>query len=211
MAGIGAFDEHFRDYEQWFSEHGSVYRCELRAVGHMLPASGDGLEVGVGSGKFAEPFGIKFGVEPSRAMRRLAESRGVEVCGGVAEELPFDDGRFAFVLMVTTICFLDDPDRAFQEVRRVLTDGGVVVVGFVDKDSPLGRIYQEHKDENPFYREATFYSTAEVLALLQRNGFTQPQVIQTVFGKLNEIHTVQDFKSGWGEGGFVTVRACKTH
>lgn len=209
MAGINAFDTHFQEYEQWFSDHGCVYRSELRAIGHLLPAAGKGLEVGVGSGKFAEPFGIKYGVEPSRAMRRLAESRGIEVCGGTAEDLPFGDGQFDFVLMVTTLCFLDDADKSFQEVRRVLRSGGVVVVGFVDNGSPLGRLYQNHKDENPFYREATFYSTDQVLSLLDRSGFAQPQVIQTVFGELGAIHTVQDFTSGCGEGGFVAIRACK--
>jgi SAM-dependent methyltransferase len=210
MARIDAFDEHFREYEQWFSDNHCAYQSELNAVGHMLPATGEGLEVGVGSGRFAEPFGIKFGLEPSRAMRRLAESKGIEVYDGVAENLPFADERFDFVLLVTTICFVDDAGRCFQEVRRVLKDGGVFVVGFVDKDSPLGLVYQEHKEQNPFYREATFYSTGQVLSLLRRGRFDQPQVIQTVFGRLGDIDTVQDFKSGCGEGGFVVIRACRS-
>ncbi len=209
MARVDAFDKHFRKYEQWFSDNYYVYLSELRAVGHMLPAAGEGLEVGVGSGRFAEPFGIRFGLEPSRAMRRLAESRGIEVCDGVAEDLPFADERFDFVLMVTTICFVDDAGRCFREVRRVLKDGGVFVVGFVDKDSPLGRVYQKHKEGSPFYREATFYSARQVLSFLRGGGFDQPQVIQTVFGQLGDIDTVQDFKSGCGEGGFVVIRACK--
>jgi SAM-dependent methyltransferase len=209
MARVDAFDEHFREYEQWFSDNHYAYQSELNAVGHMLPATGEGLEVGVGSGRFAEPFGIKFGLEPSRAMRRLAESKGIEVYDGVAENLPFADERFDFVLLVTTICFVDDAGRCFQEVRRVLKDGGVFVVGFVDKDSPLGLVYQEHKEQNPFYREATFYSTGQVLSLLRRGRFDQPQVIQTVFGRLGDIDTVQDFKSGCGEGGFVVIRACR--
>jgi SAM-dependent methyltransferase len=209
MARIGPFDEHFREYEQWFLDNDCVYRSELKAVGHLLPAAGEGLEVGVGSGRFAEPFGIRFGVEPSRAMRRLAKSRGIEVYDAAAENLPFADGRFDFVLMVTTICFVDDADRSFQEVRRVLKNRGVFVVGLVDKDSPLGRVYQKRKGENPFYREATFYSTEEVLALLQRGGFEQPEVVQTVFGELVDVDTVQDFKKGHGEGGFVVVRASR--
>jgi SAM-dependent methyltransferase len=209
MARVDAFDRHFREYEQWFSDNCCAYRSELKAVGHMLPAAGEGLEVGVGSGRFAEPFGIKIGLEPSAAMRRLAQSKGIEVYDGVAESLPFAGERFDFVLLVTTICFVDDPDRCFQEARRVLKDGGVLVVGFVDKDSPLGRVYQERKEQNPFYREATFYSTRQVLSLLRRTGFYQPQVIQTVFGELGDIDTVQDFRSGCGEGGFVVVRACK--
>ena len=209
MARVDAFNKHFREYEQWFSDNYYAYQSELRAVGHMLPAAGEGLEVGVGSGKFAQPFAVKVGVEPSPAMRRLARSRGIEVHDGTGENLPFADERFDFVLMVTTICFLDDAFRAFQEVWRVLKDAGVFVVGFVDKDSPLGRVYQKRKDENPFYREATFFSTRQVLSLLRRARFGHPEVIQTVFGELGDIGAVQDFKKGYGEGGFVAIRACK--
>ena len=209
MPATAPFDEHSEAYEQWFSRNPEVYRSELKAVAHFIPASGEGLEIGVGSGKFAAPLGIRFGVEPSEAMRRLAGSRGITVCGGVAEDLPFPDGRFDFALMVTTICFVDDIEKSFREVRRVLRKGGLFLIGFVDRDSPLGRRYEQHKEENLFYREATFYGCREVLSLLDDSGFRNPRVIQTVFGPLEEIHGVQDFRSGYGEGGFVVIRAAR--
>jgi SAM-dependent methyltransferase len=201
------FDAHFKAYEEWFSRNPYVYRSELEAVAHFIPAGGDGLEIGAGSGRFAEPLGIKVGVEPSREMRKLARSRGIRVFNAVAEKLPFPAGRFDFALMVTTICFLDDIEKSFEEARRVLRKGGLFVIGFVDRDSPLGRIYQQRKEENLFYREATFYGCGEVVSLLQRSGFEAPRVVQTVFGALEEIHRVQDFRSGHGEGGFVVIRA----
>jgi hypothetical protein len=54
----------------------------------------------------------------------------------------------------------------------VLKPGGQAVVGLVDRDSPLGTKYQEHKTQHVFYREATFYSVAEVVSYLspQRGG-----------------------------------------
>ena len=126
-----------------------------------------------------------------------------------AEKLSFPEERFDFALMVTTICFIDDVDKSFQEVQRVLRSRGIFVIGFVDKDSPLGRTYQQRKDENVFYREATFYSSAEVISFFQQGGFENPKIIQTVFGKLEDIGSVQDFKNGYGEGGFVVIRAVK--
>jgi hypothetical protein len=84
-----------------------------------------------------------------------------------------------------------------------------VAVGFVDKDSPLGRVYQEHKEQDPFYREATLCSTRQLLSLLRRARFYQPQVIQTMFGRLGDIDTVQDFKSGCGEGASHWFRHAK--
>lgn len=64
MAKTGPFDRHSREYEHWFSEHSFVYRSELEAVGSLLSAGGEGLEIGVGSGRFAAPLGIRIGTGP---------------------------------------------------------------------------------------------------------------------------------------------------
>jgi SAM-dependent methyltransferase len=210
MARTEPFDTRAAAYDDWFVRYHRVYQTELKAVAHLLPASGEGLEVGVGSGRFAEPLGIKIGVEPSERMRKLAESRGITVYKGIAENLPFPDECFDFILITTTICFIDDVDKSFQEVHRVLGSHGSFVLGFVDKDGPLGRFYQRRKGENVFYREATFFGCAEVKFMLERSGFETPEIIQTVFGRLEDIGTVQDFKKGYGEGGFVVMRAVKT-
>ena len=209
MPRTGPFDQHAEEYEEWFDRNPYVYRSELEAVAHFIPANAEGLEIGVGSGKFAAPLGITYGVEPSNRMRRLAESRGIRVLEGVAENLPFPDARFDFALMVTTICFLDNAAGAFRETARVLRARGVFMIGFVDRDSPLGLIYQQRRESNRFYRQATFYGAAEVIDLLRQNGFEQPQAVQTVFGQMEEIRSVQSFKNGHGQGGFVVIRAKK--
>jgi ubiquinone/menaquinone biosynthesis C-methylase UbiE len=112
------------------------------------------LEVGVGSGKFALPLGIKTGVDPAGEMLKKAASAEIKVFRGVAESLPFADQSFDFVLMVTTICFVDNLVQSFMEAFRVLKDTGFIVVGFVDKDSNLGRQYLERKEKSKFYRRA---------------------------------------------------------
>jgi len=209
MPRTECFDQNLEQYEGWFDENRIVYQTEVEAVRHMLPKSGTGFEVGIGSGRFAIPLGIQAGVEPSEKMRRLAVQRGLKVYEGVGETLPFDDETYDFALMVTTICFLDDVERSFLEVRRVIRPGGSFVVGFVDRDSPLGKVYERHKHENAFYRDATFYSAKEVISHLERAGYAHIEAIQTVFGKLSGIDLIQDFKEGHGQGGFVVLRALK--
>jgi ubiquinone/menaquinone biosynthesis C-methylase UbiE len=95
------------------------------------------------------------GIEPSAAMRELARERGLDAVGGVAEQPPYPDDSFDTLLMVTTICFVDDIPLSLREARRVLRPGGHIVIGFVDRESPLGRDYLAHQAENVFYREAT--------------------------------------------------------
>jgi SAM-dependent methyltransferase len=159
MAKIEAFERFSDVYDAWFEENADKYEAELALIRRLLPASGaGGIEVGIGSGKFAVPFGIRTGVEPSREMAIKARLQGIQVIAGVAEHLPLIKDCFDFVLMVTTICFVDDLSATFAEAWRVLKPGGWFVVGFVDKESDLGRHYEAHRDQSRFYREATFFS-----------------------------------------------------
>ncbi len=206
---IEPFENHLKEYEDWFEKNGWVYRSELAAVRERLPKKGDGVEIGVGSARFAEPLGINFGVEPSPKMRRLARQRGVEVIDGVAENLPFVDGRFDYALMVTTICFLSDIELAFKEVFRVLKPNGSFIIGFVDKNSPLGKIYQSKKEKSLFYKIATFYSVEEVLGVLEKAKFKKFSFTQTVFSGLDKVKEEETAIDGYGKGSFVVIKAEK--
>ena len=205
MAKIQPFEEHLEEYEHWFVENRHAYQAELAAVRWHLPEGGRGLEIGVGSGLFAEPLKIQHGIEPSARMRAMASSRNIKVADGVAEKLPFEDSAFDYALMVTTICFVDDPEKALHEARRVVRPGGRVVVGFVDVESPVGRLYQKHQQENVFYRHATFFNAEEVRSLMEKVGFTDFRFTQTIFGMLDTITETEEVREGWGEGSFVVL------
>ena len=207
MARIAPFEKHTSRYEAWFDRHPWAYRSELRAVQHLLPGEHPQVEIGVGTGRFARPLGIPWGVEPSPRMAAVARTRGIHVVQAVAEHLPFAPGTIAVALMVTTICFLDDPLRALAEAARVLRPGGWLVIGFVDRASFLGRMYEQHKDKNAFYREATFYSVTDVQHMLRRTGFQDLVWVQTLFRPLPEVSTLEPVREGTGEGAFVVVRA----
>jgi SAM-dependent methyltransferase len=201
---VEPFERHYERYEGWFEEHRYAYLSELEAVRRLIP-KGEGMEIGVGSGRFAEPLGIKQGVEPSVKMAEIARRRGIRVIEGVAEELPFEDESFDFVLMVTTICFLDDAEKALREAHRVLKPGGSIIIGFIDRESPLGKEYLKHKEENVFYREATFYSVPEILSFLK--DFRHVSALQTIFRPLDSIDSIEPVLEGYGKGSFVVIRA----
>jgi ubiquinone/menaquinone biosynthesis C-methylase UbiE len=207
MARTEPFDKYLDEYEKWFIDNKYIYESELKAVEHFIPKDKKGIEIGIGTGRFAIPFGISEGVEPSTSMRNFASLKGLKVYDGTAENLPFADESYDFALMVTTICFVDDVRKSFLEVKRILKPGGTFIISLVDKLSALGKIYEKMKEQNKFYRFATFYSTDEVTKLLKENEFKCIEVIQTVFGDLSEIHEVQKFKEGYGEGGFVTIKS----
>lgn len=209
MPRVKPFEMYVKRYEEWFERNRNAYESELQAVKTLLPEGGTGIEIGVGTARFAAPLGITLGIEPSKAMREVARKKDIEVIEAVGENLPLADSQFDFVLMVTTICFLDDIAASFKEAYRVLKPEGAFVIGFVDRDSPLGKKYQKHKDENVFYKEATFYSVDEVISYLKKAGFKDFALAQTIFKDLQESESIQPVKEGYGEGSFVVVRGLK--
>ena len=209
MAKIEPFEKFPFKYDRWFKFNYHTYLSELQAIKDFLPKNGVGIEIGIGSGRFAKPLGIKLGVDPSSEMRIIARSRGIDVVNGIAESLPFNDRQFDFVLMITTLCFLDNVNAAFKEVFRVLKRNGYFIVGFIDKESPIGRLYQTQKSTNPFYKVAKFYSVYGVICYLRENDFVNLQYLQTLFHNSSEIREVEPVKVGFGEGSFVVVRAEK--
>ena len=102
---------------------------------------------------------------------KIACDRGLEVVKGVAETLPFGHSKFDFTLIVTTICFLDNIKAAFMEASRILKPGGCLVIGFIDKDSPIGKLYQQHKEDSVFYKLADFYSVEGVISHFSHQRF----------------------------------------
>lgn len=217
-------------YDRWFEKNRAAYLSELRAVGSLIPRFTRGLEVGVGTGRFAAPLSVSVGLDPSLSMIEVAMERGVLPVRGVAERLPFGDEKFDLVLMVTVIFLLEDQAAAFREAARVLKPGGSLVVGFIDRDSPIGRRYQgekdekggeeegdkrereeevEKKDKGGFYADASFLAPEEMAALLEEAGFRSLAFVQTLSCVPEDLQAVEALQPGYGRGSFVVVRGEK--
>jgi ubiquinone/menaquinone biosynthesis C-methylase UbiE len=209
MAKTEPFDNHLPEYEQWFEDNHYTFLSELEAIRKLLPQKGKGVEIGVGSGIFASALGIKEGCDPSGSMRKKAVRRGIKVIDCIAEKLPYEDESFDFALMVTTICFVDDPEKSLHEINRILKPRGEILIGFVDRDSQVGKKYIKEKDKSLFYKDARFFSTKEIHEFLQANDFIIGKTVQTVFGPLDNIKNIQQTENGHGKGSFIVSRGIK--
>ena len=205
MSGI--FDKHYKRYDAWYDKNKFVYLSELEAIRKVLPKEGKGLEIGVGTGRFAAPLGINMGIDPSMAMIHIAEQRGVNVCWGFGENLPFFEDTFYYTAIIITICFVKNPLKVLREAYRVLVNNGKLIIGIIDKNSFLGRYYQKKK--SIFYKEANFFGVRELAGLLEKEGFESLEYYQTIFGLPDEICSIQKPQKGFGKGDFAVITAEK--
>jgi ubiquinone/menaquinone biosynthesis C-methylase UbiE len=96
--------------------------------------SGRVLEIGGGTGANVPFYGERVDevmiTEPEEPMARRLERKlreaGVQarVVRAPAEELPFPDDSFDFVVSTLVLCTVVDPERALGEIHRVLKPGG---------------------------------------------------------------------------------------
>jgi SAM-dependent methyltransferase len=210
MAIMPVFEEGAQEYDAWFDRHRAVYESEIMALRRFLPPLQGGLEIGVGTGRFAVPLGLQVGVEPAKSMADLAHRRGITVVRGVAEALPFRDLSFHLAVLVTVLCFLPAPLLALREAARILKPGGRLIIGMIDRDSPLGQRYEAHKRESAFYHQAHFYPVRQVIDWIGKLPFRGVQTCQTLFRDLGETTGPEPVQDGHGGGGFVVIAAERT-
>lgn len=209
MARTAPFEAHSGRYDEWYVHHQAAYLSELLAVRALLPWRGLGLEIGVGTGRFAAPLGVQVGLDPAAAMLSRARQRNIMVVQGIAEALPFADRAFDYALMVVVLSFLDDAKSGMAEIARILQPNGVLVIGFLDHGCPAGRGYLARHAHKVFFRDATFFASAEVEGLLSEAGFRDLCWVQTLCHSPEETAEIEALRPGHGDGAFVVVRAVK--
>lgn len=194
------------EYESWFHENDLLFQSELEAIKQLMPDFRKGIEIGAGTGIFAQALGVREGVEPSAAMRKKSEARGIRVIDASAEKLPIADAVHDLVLMITVDCFLKNVRQAFEEIHRIMTSDGYLVIAFLDRSSPLGVVYETRKKNNPFYAAANLHSSAEIKKELAEAGFEILHTCQTIYELENKKQIVLP---GSGKGVFVVFQARK--
>ncbi|MDD5700695.1 MAG: class I SAM-dependent methyltransferase [Dehalococcoidales bacterium] len=201
------------EYDAWFDEKGKlIFEIEVKAFQEILPGlPKPWLEVGAGSGRFAQALGIDTGVEPSIEMVKIARSRGINTFLSKGEQQVFEDASFGTVFLITTLCFLESPLDVLKEAHRIIVPGGKIVLGVILKDSPWGKYYEQKKlESHPIYKYATFYRCSDVARLTLKAGFMGERIISTLLQSPGEVRYPEDPKEGYyTEAGFVIIVAAK--
>ena len=202
---VDHFEKTWKDYDEWYDKHPALYRSELAALKMAFP-SGVGLEIGVGTGRFAAPLGVRFGLDPAIHMLRLAKQRGIGVVQGAGESLPFKDESLDFVQIVFVVEFVSNLPLFLGEALRTIKSGGALILGFIDKDSQWGRFYASSPSHRRYFHPP---SPRELLSILAKIGLEFECAYQTLFQPPPDITQQEGPMKGFGEGGFVVIKAKK--
>lgn len=85
---------------------------------------------------------------------------------------------------------------------------GQLIIGFINRESARGRLYEARKDASTFYRDARFYSVADVADWVKAAGFGSLRFCQTLFGNPGESATKDlEIRDGSRDGAFVVLSA----
>lgn len=201
------FDPISKEYDQWFDDNPNTFRSELEAMKYFLPKQGKGVEIGVGTGRFAVELGIKYGIEPSENMASLAKQRGIDVLIANAELLPFDKETFDFAIMVTVDPFVQDIEKVYHEIFRILKSEGKLIVGTLHKEGAIAQKYIGMSNSE-VYKCAQFHSVFETIQQLKTSGFKTFKTCQSLFTMLPVV--VETPIPGHDKGSFVVIKAVKT-
>ena len=209
------FDSHASEYDAWYdTEAGkAIFAREVDCLKPFLHGySRPYLEIGVGSGRFAQALGVEYGVDPAPAVLEKAKSRGIKVRRAVGEKLPFPDGNFGGVLIALTLCFVDDPAMVIHEASRVLVPGGGLALGLILQGSPWAEFYaKKGKEGHPIYSQARFFSKDEVEHLLMLSGFKELQYRSVLFQPPGQsiYHTEKPVDGYFKDAGFAAIGSRK--
>jgi len=184
---VEAFNLVAASYDDWYNhpQGSQVFDAERKAVHHMIPATGLGLEIGAGTGIFAESLTSDertvICLDPSTEMIGKARSRGLPCILGYGDLLPIRVDTLDFSYMVTVLEFITEPEKVFKEIRETAKDNAVLSVLFINSDSSWGELYREIGSKgDPVFRHAKIYTLEEAYRLLNAAGYRVTSVLGTL-------------------------------
>jgi ubiquinone/menaquinone biosynthesis C-methylase UbiE len=119
----------------------------------LRDVTGEVLEIGAGTGanfKYYKTGAHVVAIEPDPYMLERARGRAAQASATIAlqqvaaEELPFEDATFDFVIDTLVLCSVREPSTVLAEIKRVLKPGGELrLYEHVRYQNPVGALSQD--------------------------------------------------------------------
>jgi malonyl-CoA O-methyltransferase len=181
-----AFHQHAGEYDRHATVQKRVVdRLMSLAQSHLSGVPADVLDIGCGTGQLLSSLGRRYphsrlyGLDLAYNMIRCSAERlgqGATLVNGDAEQLPFRGNAFDLVVSSSTLQWIEDLDRFFQQCHRVVRPGGFVCLAFFG-----GRTMWELQE---CYRAAVEQRDCSPEGYLDRlHRFTKISTVREVLGR----------------------------
>lgn len=175
---IDAFNTVAGFYDDWYAhpQGKQVFEAERDAVENMLPIAGIGVEIGAGTGVFAESLTTEqrtvLCLDPSVEMLRKAKKRGLPCILGYGDHQPIRRDLLDFGYMITVLEFLNNPVATFTEFKDNAKKIAALSVLFINSESSWGTLYHDIGEKgDTVFQHARLYTCKEVEKLLESAGY----------------------------------------
>ena len=143
-----------------------VDRIEKKMISGLLEdiPRGEMIDLGCGTGHWTEFFvdeGFKVkGVDTSEAMLNIVRNKKInaEFLQADSQDLPFEDESQYLVSSIAMLEFVENRQKAIDEIYRVLKKGGRFILGGLNAASVPGR----NKENDEVFKHARFWEKEEI-------------------------------------------------
>lgn len=213
---IEVFEKSSPSYDDWYRKPIGVYafRSELKGLRDLLPSSGLGLDVGAGTGIFAQQLSTDerkiVCIEPSLGMLKEAKKRNLPVIAAIAETFPLRPMIMDFAYMVTVIEFLTEPLKALRTISEGLKEDATLVILFINKESSWGEQYSKLAEKgDPIFSHARFYTLGDMCSLFERASYDPQEFLGTLTSSPDEPGEEVKLVPVSSEVGVILIKAMK--
>ncbi len=160
--------------DRWKAKNRYYYESIERIVRFHVPPGASVLEIGCGTGDLLNSLAPRrgVGVDLSPKMVELARAKFPDLAflAGDAEELPLEE-PFDYVILSDLIGYLDDVQRAFEDLRKVCHPGTRVIITYFNYLwAPVLRLGQALGIKRP-QPEQNWLTLGDIQNLLSLAGF----------------------------------------
>ena len=174
---MAIFDKEAKMYDDWYKTKlgNFVDKVETKCVFDLFKVRKGMkvLDVGCGTGNFSiklakmgcEVIGIDISEEMLKVAKDKAKKEGLNIkfYNMDVYDMKFEDNCFDGVISVTAFEFLKDPEKAIEEMFRVLKPNGYLLIGTINKDSAWGEMYLSKEfQENSVFKYANFKTVEDM-------------------------------------------------
>jgi len=209
---IRVFNEHYSRYDAWYLNNLNISLSEKLCI-EVLAPYGVVLDIGVGTGFITAGLSrTMIGLDPAEKPLRIAGERGFLPLNAYGDELPFRDDAFDTVLVIVTLCFVNNPLILLLEAYRVSKEGGKLITCIVPRTSVWGKYYFSRKlrGESIFYKYARLYNLEEVEEMICHAGFRIKRYCSTLtYDPYTPPYVEYPKLERNEEAGFICIEAIK--